>query len=206
MRTRTVLASAAIATVAGTASAQWFTTSDFPNWAAAVDGPVEILDITSGGPFLADIGQGPLGAEIVPGLTVFADGPGLNQTASGFTVEFGIEPSQHTTFVLEFDTPITALAWDHFNFPESGVTVSTGLNSYDIETLEGGGTPANTIGSIGLIEPAGATTITFTRTDPGLDPFETWFLDAPLQVVFIPSPSAAGLLAIAGVAAVRRRR
>ena len=171
MTARYIAALTASATIVGTASAQWFTTTDFPNWASAVAGPIEVIDISTGGPFFADIGQGSAGFELAPGITAFADGPGLGLGTLGLTIEFGIDPGQHTTFTLEFDTAITALAWDHFNFPESGVTVSTGLNSYDIETLEGGGTPENTIGNVGFIEAAGTNTVTFTRTDPSIDPF-----------------------------------
>ncbi|MEM1423197.1 MAG: hypothetical protein AAGH64_04250 [Planctomycetota bacterium] len=187
---------------AGTARAQWFTTGDFAGWSDAVPGTIEVFDF--GGPFIGDIGQGPDGFELAPGVTLFADGPGVIRGTLGLNI--GFDPDL-TEFSLVFDTAVSALAWDHFNFAgQAGVTVDTGVVSYDIEILEGNGTPANTVGSVGFIEAGGTSIVTFSRADPSVDVQEGWFLDAPLQAVFVPAPGAAMAFGAVALAGLRRRR
>lgn len=190
---------AAVCGLAGAASAQFFDSTSFANgdWNAAAGGPVNSLDFSD--PNLASVGTTPI--DLGMGVSIFANAAGgVSLDSLGLTADFDAA-SGVTSFTFTFDTAITALAWNHFNSSvDGGVTLDTGLNTYDIEALQGGGLFGDTIG---VVEATGFTSATFMLTNPTQ---ELWFIDQPLMFVNVPSPAGAGLLALGGLAAARRRR
>ncbi|MEO1128448.1 MAG: hypothetical protein AAFX05_01935 [Planctomycetota bacterium] len=193
---------AAIVAFSGVASATFYTTTDTGNglWDA---------DATAGGQMIVSLdtaqNQGPLtpgeSIQLDDCVSAVANGAAAANDTLGFSITF--DAAEGTTeFSFLFAVPVTAVAWTHFNtFVTTGITASTGLNTYDVEALEGGGFA----GEVGIVEAAPFSELTFTMTDPNAGS-ELWFADSPLRYVKVPAPGAAALLAIGGAAGLRRRR
>jgi hypothetical protein len=193
---------AAIVAFSGVASATFYTTTDVSNglWDT---------DATAGGQMIIDLDTAQNQGSLTPGEAIQLDdcvdavtnGAAVTNDTIGFTITF--DPAEGTTeFSFLFEVPVTAVSWFHFNSSvTAGVTASTGINTYDVEGLEGGGF----IGQVGIVENTPFSELKFTMTNPNAGS-ELWFADSPLRYVKVPAPGAAALLAIGGAAGLRRRR
>ena len=185
-----------LSTTAGIASAQFFGVAATANgdWDAAAPGPIMSLDI---GQSLGALTAG-VPVDLGGGVSAVANGPDASNDSVGFGVTLG---GSTTEFTLMFDTAISAVSFDIANGNvTNGLTIDTGLNTYDMETLNGG----PVIGAIGIVESGTFNSVTFRVTNPA-GATDLFFLDEPLRYA-VPTPASAGLLGLGGVMAARRRR
>ena len=116
---------------------------------------------------------------------------------------FDFDPNGLTSVTFTFDTPITAFAAEWSNtFVQDGFAVESGSGeSYDLGAI--GGNPLGINQFIGVVEADGFNTLTFTTATAGGDDFV--FFTA-FEFVEVPAPGGAAMLALGGLAALRRRR
>lgn len=198
---RTLMASAALIACAGSA-AYGQTFLDRASWEAAANGPVITPDLAAASPI--DFAPG-VATSVGGAFDVLATGGGVGDASLNAVPNFVFDfaPGGLSSVTFTFSTPITAFAGEWSNtFVQDGFAVESGSGAfYDLGLI--GGEPLGSNQFIGVVEPGGFSTLTFTTATPGGDDFV--FFTA-FEFVEIPSPGTAALLGVAGVAAVRRRR
>lgn len=171
-------------------------------WAASAGGAIVSPDFLELGP--VDFAPG-VETDLGGFFDVMPTGGGPNSARLNDVPNFifDFDPAGLTSVTFTFDTPITAFAalWSN-TFVQDGFAVESGSGMfYDLGAI--GGDPLGGEQFIGVVEDAGFSTLTFTTATPGGDDFV--FFTA-FEFVEVPAPGAAGVLAFAGLAGMRRRR
>jgi hypothetical protein len=192
----------AIALAAGSASAfagAGVFIDDEAGWLANADGILVTPDYTALAPVDFDPGVSTnLGGFYDVLATGGAPGDANLNTVPNFVFDFS--PGGLSSVTFTFDTPITGFSalWSN-TFVQDGFRVSTPSADYDLNDLS-----ANLSAQfIGIHEATPFSTVTFSTTGAGGDDFV--FFNT-FNFVEIPTPGAAALLGVAGLAAARRRR
>ena len=202
-----VLAGGSLALLAVSADAALTPFTDLGSWSAAAAGPVKVEDFNDEA--VADLPAG--GTLNVDGFSILYDSDGTTDDAGirdgaafgnvdGTNFFEGFTANPEATYVLTFDIPITAFSGE-WSGATTGASIALGTGGESLSLIDFIGQPGD--GFFGFASDTAFTELLIFDDD--LTFGEIFGLDN-VRWVEIPSPSTAGVLAIAGVAALRRRR
>lgn len=126
---------------------------------------------------------------------------GNTEFNSVVNLSFTLDPNGLTKLSFVFDQDLNGFGANWLNsFVSNGLTVDNGIASFDVESF----VPAPSFEFFGFTSSVPFNTVTVTLTDgAGASEF------AAISDLFfqnVPAPGAAGMFALAGLAAARRRR